>query len=45
MRAARRMDIMWTGTEIEVYDRLKKKTAELQKEMPAYVKEIIERTL
>lgn len=45
MRAARRMDIMWTGTEIEVYDRLKKKTEQLQQEMPAYVKKIIEKNL
>lgn len=45
MRAARRMDIMWTGAEIEVYDRLKKKSAELQQEMPAYVKKIIEKNL
>lgn len=45
MRTARRMDILWTGTEIEVYDRLKKKTEELQQEMPAYVKKIIERNL
>ena len=45
MRAARRMDIMWSGPEVEVYDRLKKKTEELQQDMPAYVKKIIEKTL
>ena len=45
MRAARRMDILWTGAEVEVYDRLKKKTEELQQEMPAYVKKIIEKNL
>jgi len=45
MRPARRMDIMWTGTEVEVYDRLKRKTETLQQEMPAYVKKIIERNL
>ncbi|MEI7946948.1 MAG: HNH endonuclease signature motif containing protein [bacterium] len=45
MRAARRMDIMWQGSEIDVYDRLKKKTEELQQEMPAYVKKIIEKNL
>lgn len=39
------MDIMWTGTEVEVYDRLKKKTEELQQQMPAYVKKIIEKNL
>jgi len=36
---------MWTDAEIAVYDRLKKKTEELQQEMPAYVKKIIERDL
>lgn len=45
MRAARRMDIMWTGPEVELYDRLKKKTEELQQAMPAYVKKIIEKNL
>jgi len=45
MRAARRMDIMWSGPEVEVYDRLKKKTEKLQQDMPAYVKKIIEKNL
>jgi hypothetical protein len=45
MRAARRMDIMWTGAEVEMYERLKKKTEALQQEMPAYVKKIIEKNL
>ncbi len=45
MRPARRLDIMWTGAEVEVYDRLKKKTEKLQQEMPAYVKKIIEKNL
>jgi len=45
MRPARRLDIMWTGAEVKVYDRLKKKTEKLQQEMPAYVKKIIERNL
>lgn len=43
MRQARRVDIMWTGEEISVYERLKKRTTELQKEIPAYIKEIIEK--
>lgn len=45
MRPARRLDIMWTGVEVGIYDRLKKKTEELQQDMPAYVKKIIERNL
>lgn len=43
MRQARRTDIMWTGEEISVYDRLKKRTLELQKDIPGYIKEIIEK--
>lgn len=42
MREARRADIMWTGKEIKTYDQLKNRTAELQKNIPGYVKEIIE---
>ena len=38
----RRADIMWTGAEVKAYDQLKKRTAELQKNIPGYVKEIIE---
>lgn len=45
MCPARRLDIMWTGNEVAVYDRLKKKTEKLQQDMPAYVKRIIERNL
>lgn len=43
MRQARRVDIMWTGEEVSVYDRLKKRTIELQKDIPDYIKEIIEK--
>ena len=45
MREARRMDIMWTGVEVEDYERLKTKSRELQQEMPAYVKKIIKRNV
>ena len=45
MRQARRVDILWYGDEIAVYDRLKKRTLELQKDIPKYVKEIIEKHL
>jgi hypothetical protein len=41
MRPLRRTDIMWTGAEVETYERLKKQTQELQKHIPGYVKEII----
>lgn len=43
MRQARRADILWTGDEVAIYDRLKKRTEELQKDIPAFIKEIVER--
>ena len=45
MRQARRVDIMWSGEEVSVYDRLKRRTMELQKDIPKYIKEIIEKNL
>jgi len=45
MRQARRVDILWLGDEVAVYDRLKRRTLELQKDIPKYVKEIIEKHL
>ena len=41
MRPVRRMDIVWAGDEVGAYDKLKRVTEKLQKDMPAYVKEII----
>jgi hypothetical protein len=45
MREARRADIMWTGREVESYERLKQRTLRLQKNIPGYVKETIEQHL
>ena len=45
MRQARRVDILWSGEEVAAYDRLKKRTIELQKDIPKYIKEIIEKHL
>ncbi|MDD4874240.1 MAG: hypothetical protein PHE15_04625 [Dehalococcoidales bacterium] len=45
MRQARRVDIMWSGDEVSVYDRLKRRTLELQKDIPKYIKEIIKKNL
>lgn len=41
MRQARRIDIMWTGEEVSIYEQLRQRTLELQKDVPEYVKEII----
>jgi tRNA A-37 threonylcarbamoyl transferase component Bud32 len=35
---------MWSGAEVEIYDRLKKKTEKLQQDMPAYVKKSLKKT-
>ncbi len=43
MRQARRVDIMWVGDEVSVYDRLRKRTLELQQDIPEFIKEIIEK--
>jgi predicted DNA-binding protein len=43
MRQTRRTDIMWTSDEIAVYERLRQRTLELQKDIPAYIKEIVEK--
>jgi hypothetical protein len=45
MRQVRRVDIMWSGEEVSIYERLKERTMELQKELPAYIKEIVNRHL
>ena len=45
MRQIRRADIMWTEREVEVYEKLKQRTLQLQKNIPGYVKEIVEEHL
>lgn len=45
MRQIRRADILWMESEVEVYEKLKKRTLQLQKNIPGYVKEIIEQHL
>ena len=45
MRPLRRLDLMWTGNEVQSYEQLKKKSEELQQTMPAYVKRVIEKNL
>jgi len=45
MRQIRRADILWAENEVSVYDRLKEKTLELQKDLPDYVKALIKQHL
>lgn len=43
MRQIRRLDLIWQGEEIETYEKLKAEAQALEKEIPSFVKEIIER--
>lgn len=45
LKSIRRLDIMWVGDEIKIYEKLHRRAKELQKEMPSYVKEIISKVL
>jgi hypothetical protein len=42
MRPIRRADIIWTGAETEIYEKLKRRILDLQKNIPEYVKELVE---
>ncbi|WP_236147101.1 helix-turn-helix domain-containing protein [Scytonema millei] len=43
MRQVRRIDLMWQEEEINIYENLKQQAVELNKEIPEFIKEIIER--
>lgn len=43
MRQIRRVDLLWEGDDVEIYERLKQRSISLQKEISELVKEIIER--
>ncbi len=45
MRQVRRIDLMWEGEEIEIYERLGQRAITLEKEIPELVKDIIKREL
>ncbi|MDZ7958106.1 MAG: HNH endonuclease [Aulosira sp. DedQUE10] len=45
MRQVRRIDLMWQGEDIGIYERLKQQAVELNKEIPEFIKEIIEREI
>ncbi len=45
MRELRRVDIIWSGDDLSVYERLKKRTMELQKDIPNFIKQIIKKHL
>jgi hypothetical protein len=43
MHQLRRIDLVWQGDEIEIYEKLKEKAGSLKKEIPLFVKEILEK--
>ncbi len=43
MRQIRRLDLIWQGDEIDIYEKLKAEAHSLEKEIPLFVKEIIEK--
>lgn len=45
MRQIRRADILWSESEVEIYEKLKQRTLQLQKNVPGYVKDIVEQHL
>ncbi|MCL4502236.1 MAG: HNH endonuclease [Deltaproteobacteria bacterium] len=45
MRQIRRVDIIWSEDEVNIYEKLKKRTQELQKDIPEFIKDIIKEHL
>ena len=45
MLPIRRVDIIWSGDDVKSYELLKKKTIELHKDIPAFVKDLIIKNL
>ncbi|AFY88200.1 HNH nuclease [Chroococcidiopsis thermalis] len=45
MQQVRRIDIMWQEEEIDIYENLKQQATELNKDIPEFIKEIIEREI
>jgi hypothetical protein len=45
MRQVRRVDLLWEGDDVEIYEALKQRAIGLEKEIPEFVKEIIQREI
>ena len=45
MQQIRRIDLIWQGDNIEMYERLKQQASRLNKNIPEFIKEIIEREI
>lgn len=44
-RQIRRLDLVWQGKEIDIYEKLKAEAHSLEKEIPSFVKEILEKEI
>lgn len=44
-RQIRRLDLVWQGKEIDIYEKLKAEARSLEKEIPSFVKEILEKEI
>ncbi|MBI1822188.1 MAG: HNH endonuclease [Nitrospirae bacterium] len=42
MRQIRRLDLVWKGDEVDIYEKLKAEARSLEKEIPLFVKQILE---
>jgi hypothetical protein len=45
MEQVRRIDLLWQGEDVEIYEQLKKSAVSLNKALPELVKEIISREI
>ena len=45
MHQSRRLDLVWQGDEIDIYEKLKAEAHSLEKEIPLFVKEIFEKEI
>ncbi len=45
MKQTRRIDLLWQGQEIITYEKLKAQAIQFEKQLPDFVKEILEKEL
>jgi len=43
LKPFRRLDVVWTGSEVEIYDRLRERAERIPEDMPDYVKDVIKK--
>lgn len=45
LRLIRRLDVVWSGREVEVYEKLRERTEQISQTLPDYVKEVLRQHL